>query len=145
MHSSTGKNTKEAIYRSTPVDTSMSHAEREKHRLYLEAHPIEWIKFFFPGYAKYEFADFQKRAIRRILAHDEWYEVLSWSRELAKSTITMFVVLLHGTHREEAQYTPHVQLQGQCRPSPRSLSCQPRSQCTHRGILWQAALTRQLD
>lgn len=84
---------KEAIYRSTPVDTSMSHAEREKHRLYLEAHPIEWIKFFFPGYAKYEFADFQKRAIRRILAHDEWYEVLSWSRELAKSTITMFIVL----------------------------------------------------
>ena len=84
---------KEAIYRSTPVDTSMSYAEREKHRLYLEAHPIEWIKFFFPGYAKYEFADFQKRAIRRILAHDEWYEVLSWSRELAKSTITMFIVL----------------------------------------------------
>lgn len=84
---------KEAIYRSTPVDTSMSYAEREKHRLYLEAHPIEWIKFLFPGYAKYEFADFQKRAIRRILAHDEWYEVLSWSRELAKSTITMFIVL----------------------------------------------------
>ena len=84
---------KEAIYRSTPVDTSMSHAEREKHRLYLEAHPIEWTKFFFPGYAKYEFADFQKKAIRRILAHDEWYEVLSWSRELAKSTITMFIVL----------------------------------------------------
>ena len=84
---------KEDIYRSTPVDQSMSHAERERHRLYLEAHPIEWIQFFFPGYAKYEFADFQKRAIRRILAHDEWYEVLSWSRELAKSTITMFIVM----------------------------------------------------
>ena len=37
----------------------MSQADIEKHRLYLEAHPIEWIKFFFPGYAKYEFADFQ--------------------------------------------------------------------------------------
>ena len=83
---------KEDVMRSTPVDQSMSHAEREKHRIYLEAHPIEWIKFFYPGYAKYEFADFQKKAIRRILAHDEWYEVLSWSRELAKSTITMFIV-----------------------------------------------------
>lgn len=83
---------KEDVMRSTPVDQSMSHAERERHRLYLEAHPIEWIKFFYPGYAKYEFADFQKKAIRRILAHDEWYEVLSWSRELAKSTITMFIV-----------------------------------------------------
>ena len=84
---------KEEIVRSTPVDRSMSHAEREKHRAYLEEHPIEWIKFFFPGYAKYEFTDFHKRAIRRILAHDEWYEVLSWSRELAKSTIVMFIVL----------------------------------------------------
>ena len=34
---------KEGIYRSTPVDQSTSHADREKHRLYLEAHPIEWI------------------------------------------------------------------------------------------------------
>lgn len=84
---------KEDIARSTPVDQSMTHAEREKHRKYLEAHPIEWIKFFFPGYAKYEFAPFQKRAIKRIIEHDEWYEVLSWSRELAKSTITMFIVM----------------------------------------------------
>ena len=83
---------KEEIARSTPVDKSMTHAEREKHRLWLEAHPIEWIKFFYPGYAKYEFAPFQKRAIKRILANDEWFEVLSWSRELAKSTITMFIV-----------------------------------------------------
>ncbi|MBQ7683645.1 MAG: hypothetical protein IJT48_04080, partial [Bacteroidaceae bacterium] len=84
---------KQDIYRSTPVDQNMSHGERERHRIYLEAHPIEWIRFFFPGYARYEFADFQKKAIRRIIAHDEWYEVLSWSRELAKSTITMFCVL----------------------------------------------------
>lgn len=36
------------ISNSTPVDVSMSQAEREKHRLYLEAHPVEWIQFFFP-------------------------------------------------------------------------------------------------
>ena len=84
---------KEDIDRATPVDRSMSAADREKHRRYLERHPVEWIKFFFPNYAKYEFADFQKRAIQRIIAHDEWFEVLSWSRELAKSTVSMFVVL----------------------------------------------------
>lgn len=50
-------------------------------------------KVLFPNYAKYEFAGFQKRAIQRILAHDEWFEVLSWSRELAKSTVTMFAVM----------------------------------------------------
>lgn len=81
------------IARATPVDTSMSHAEREKHRLYLEAHPIEWIKFFFPNFAKYEFAPFHRRAILRIISNNEWFEVLSWARELAKSTVVMFCVL----------------------------------------------------
>ena len=81
------------IQNSTPVDSNMTLAEREKHKLYLEAHPIEWIQFFFPKYAKYEFAPFQIKAINRVLAHDEWYEVLSWSRELAKSTIWMFIVM----------------------------------------------------
>lgn len=81
------------ISNSTPVDAAMSQAEREKHRRYLEAHPVEWIQFFFPKYAKYPFAPFHKRAIQRILKNDEWYEVLSWSRELAKSTVVMFCVM----------------------------------------------------
>ena len=84
---------KEDIARSTPVDKTMTHAEREKHRIYLEAHPVEWIKFFCAPYVKSEFAPFHKRAIRRIIANGEWFEVLSWSRELAKSTITMCIVL----------------------------------------------------
>ncbi len=81
------------ISNSTPVDVNMSQAEREKHRLYLEAHPVEWIQFFFPKYAKYPFAPFHKKAINRMLNNDEWYEVLSWSRELAKSTVVMFCVM----------------------------------------------------
>ncbi len=84
---------KDDIMRSTPVDTSMTFAEREKHRIYLEARPIEWIQFFFPKYAQAEFAPFQVKAINRLINNPEWYEVLSWSRELAKSTITMFVVM----------------------------------------------------
>ena len=84
---------KEDIKNATPVDISMSDADIEKHRVYLEAHPIEWIQFFFPKYAKYPFAPFQIKAIFRIIGNPEWYEVLSWSRELAKSTICMFVVM----------------------------------------------------
>lgn len=84
---------KESIRRSTPVDTTMTPAEREKHRRELEADPIAWILFFFPKYARYPFAPFHKKAILRIIAHGEWYEVLSWARELAKSTIVMFVVM----------------------------------------------------
>lgn len=84
---------KDDILRSTPVDKNMSHAEREKHRIWLEAHPVEWIKFFFPKYTKYEFAPFHIKAINRLVNNPEWYEVISWARELAKSTIVMFVVM----------------------------------------------------
>ena len=84
---------KEDIMRSTPVDINMSFAEREKHRLWLEARPVEWIKYFFPKYAKAEFAPFHVKAINRLINNPEWYEVLSWARELAKSTIVMFVVM----------------------------------------------------
>lgn len=80
------------IRNSTPVET-LSEAEIQKKKTYLEARPIEWIKYFFPKYTKYEFAPFQIRAIKRILGNPEWYEVLSWSRELAKSTIVMFCVM----------------------------------------------------
>ena len=81
------------ISRSTPVDTNLTHSERERHRMQLEANPVEWIKFFFPGYTKYEFAPFQLAAIRRITSNPEWFEVLSWARELAKSTVAMFCVM----------------------------------------------------
>ena len=37
------------IMRATPIDKEMNAAERERHRLYLEAHPIEWIEYFFPN------------------------------------------------------------------------------------------------
>ena len=63
---------KEDIYKDVPVEENLSRAEIEKHRTWLEAHPIEWIKFFFLAYAKSEFADFQKKAIKRCLANDEW-------------------------------------------------------------------------
>jgi hypothetical protein len=75
------------------VDLSISEAERMKHRTYLEAHPLEWMKFFFPKYASSEFAPFHVRFINRVLGAPEWYEVVSWSRELAKDTVAMFVLL----------------------------------------------------
>lgn len=78
------------------ADVPMEHKNREeleRHREYLERHPIEWIRYFFPDYAKSEFAPFQIRAIQRCIKQDEWYEVLSWARSLAKSTVVMFIVL----------------------------------------------------
>ena len=62
------------------VDESLSRHDIEKQKERLEKDPIAWIKYFFPSYAKYEFAPFHIKAIKRIIENDEWYEVLSWSR-----------------------------------------------------------------
>ncbi len=81
------------IANATPVEVDLSEAEKARKKAQLEKNPIEWIKYFFPNYAKYEFAPFHIKAIKRLTNNDDWYEVLSWSRELAKSTVVMFVVL----------------------------------------------------
>ena len=86
----------QSIREETVIDRAMPVAEREKRRQWLEAHPLEWIKELFPRFAKYDFAGFQKKAIARIIrqaTEGNWYEVLSWARELSKSTTVMFVVM----------------------------------------------------
>lgn len=82
-----------ALLDDTFVDNSIGTMDLLKHREKLEQDPIEWIYFFFPSFAKYPFAKFQIKFILRILNNLEWYEVISWSRELAKSTCTMFAIL----------------------------------------------------
>lgn len=84
---------KRSVYEDTPIDESLSEAEIDRDRKRLEAVPAEWMKFFFPMYAKAPFARFHLKAISRLLGHEEWYEVLSWSRELAKSTVVMMVIM----------------------------------------------------
>lgn len=81
------------LLRDMHVDESLSRRDIERRRAELEKDLVEWIRFFFPAYAKYDFAPFHIRAIRRIIDNPEWYEVLSWSRELAKSTVAMFTLM----------------------------------------------------
>lgn len=81
---------------------NLSPVERKKKLEKLEANVIEWILFFFSEFAKYPFTKFHKKAIKRITTNMEWYEVLSWSRELAKSTIVfmcMMYLVLTGKKR----------------------------------------------
>ena len=81
------------IRKQTPEE-DLSQADLQKKKAWLEARPVEWMMYFFPAYAASPFADFQKKAINRIFRNDEWYEVWSWSRELAKSTIAMMEELM---------------------------------------------------
>jgi len=80
------------IQAETTIDANMSYAEREKKRKALEDDPIEWMYELFPNYAKSRFAKWQIMIILLIIRHPEFYAVISWSRELAKSTIVMMIV-----------------------------------------------------
>lgn len=81
------------IMSETPVDSSLNFAEKERRRIELEEDPVAWCKEMFPNYAKKPFAKFHIKLILRITRNMEWYEVLSWARELAKSTVVMMVVM----------------------------------------------------
>ncbi len=74
------------------AETGGRKAERLRR---LEADPLEWMRFMFPNFAKAPFAGFQKKAIKRMVERSDgnWYEVLSWARELAKSTVVMMTVM----------------------------------------------------
>lgn len=81
------------IQRQSAVDSGQPYAERQARLRELEADPPAWMREMFPQYCRCDFADFQKKAIRRIITHPEWYEVLSWARSLAKSTLTFMIVM----------------------------------------------------
>lgn len=84
---------RKSLIAGTALEHNKSKAEIDKHRQYLEARPLEWMRYFFPTYATSDFAPFQVRYINRIILHPEWWEVNSWSRELAKDTVTMMLMI----------------------------------------------------
>ena len=81
-----------ALKRDKAVD-SLSAPERRRRLVQLEGDPVSWIRFFFAEYTRYPVTPFHKRAIRRICSNPEWYEVLSWSHELAKSTVVFLCMM----------------------------------------------------
>lgn len=81
------------LIKATSVNINESEVERVKRIAQLEANPEEWFAYYFPNYYKCKPAGFQVRATRRLLKNNRWYEVRAWSRELAKSTRSMFEVL----------------------------------------------------
>lgn len=81
------------IRRSTPVDLNESQAEKKKRIAKLEANPEEWFAWYFPSFYTHKPAPFHIEATKRVTQNSEWFEVRSWSREMAKSARTMMEVL----------------------------------------------------
>lgn len=82
-----------ALRTDTALEADKSKADIEKHRQSLERDPVAWMKYMFPNYATAEFAPFHKRFIKRAIENQEWYEVISWARELAKDTVVMMTMM----------------------------------------------------
>lgn len=80
--------------KATPIDLNESLAEKQKRIAKLEKNYEEWFKYYFPNFYTSEPAPFHIKASKRVINNSEWYEVRSWSRELAKSARTMMEVLL---------------------------------------------------
>jgi hypothetical protein len=84
---------RDSIKASTPVDLRETIEQRKLRIKKLETDAELWFKYYFPKYSYAEPAPFHLKATQRIINNLEWYEVRSWSRELAKSTRTMFEML----------------------------------------------------
>lgn len=93
---------KKNVLAATPVDNNETAEQQRTRMARLLANPEEWFKYYFPNYSYAEPAAFHKKATKRWLANDRWYEVRAWSRELAKSTRAMMedlYLLLNGKAR----------------------------------------------
>ncbi|MGJ5643215.1 hypothetical protein [Formosa sp. S-31] len=84
---------RENTSKATPIDLTETPAQKKKRMEYLEANPEEWKKYYFPHYCTSESAKFHRDFFKRVLKNAEWYEVISWARELAKSVSVMLAVL----------------------------------------------------
>ena len=80
--------------RATPVNDTETAAEKVLRIKELEkpGNQEQWFKYYFPSFAFAEPTEFHIAASNRVIENPEWYEVRAWSRELAKSTRTMFDV-----------------------------------------------------
>lgn len=84
-----------AMASAMPVNTAETPAEKRKRiaTLEKEGNDEEWIKYYFPNYAKAPSAKFHITSTGYVMTHPEFILVREWSRELAKSTRTMVEVL----------------------------------------------------
>lgn len=81
-----------AFHSGLEIDPTETRADRRRRIKMLENDPEEWFKYYFARFCTAEPAPFHKAAARRAIDNPEWYEVLAWSRELAKSSRTMMTV-----------------------------------------------------
>ena len=82
----------EAIRNSADVNPNESVTEIAARKGRLEADDEAWFAYYFDAYYRSEPAHFHKRATKRLMSNDRWYEVRAGSRELAKAARAMMEI-----------------------------------------------------
>lgn len=82
-----------SIRESSDINPADSTAEIETRKKRLEADDEAWFRYYFAQYYTCNPAGFHKKATQRMMAHERWYEVRAWSRELAKSARAMMEII----------------------------------------------------
>jgi len=83
----------ESFIASVTAETNESDNDRKKRMSKLEANFEDWKMYYFPKYCYAPSASFHKRAAKRELENDEWYESRVWARELSKDVVEMMITL----------------------------------------------------
>lgn len=83
----------ENIRKQTALLQGETEAQQKLRIKKLEEDVVAWCLYYFPQYTYAPFADFHIKYLQRVTTKMEWYEVLKWSRELSKSTVTMMAML----------------------------------------------------
>ena len=81
-----------SVRESSEINPTDTEADIKARRERLEKDDEEWFRYYFAMYYSCEPADFHKKATRRLMKNNRWYEVRAWSRELAKSARSMMEI-----------------------------------------------------
>lgn len=84
---------RENMSRSTPIDLKETETSKRKRIQEVEANYEKWFEYYFPNFYTHRPMSFHIKASKRVIENSEWFEVRSWSREMAKSARTMMEVL----------------------------------------------------
>ncbi len=84
---------KQNLLRQTAVTIKENKTQQLKRIEKLKKNPEEFFRYYFANLYKAEPADFHKKATKRIVNNNDWYEVRAWARELAKSTRALMEIL----------------------------------------------------
>ncbi|SMO48189.1 hypothetical protein [Solitalea koreensis] len=90
-----------SMINASSVDTSETEEAKRKRIADLEADPFKWMPYYFPQFCSAPFSRFQRRALKRLIENKRWFQLLMWSRELAKSTFTMMTVMYLAVVKKE--------------------------------------------